>query len=94
MHVSIEINDVLRLASTNRLQWEPSQGAYVLLYPEGMVKLSETATDILRQIDGNRDTAAIIASLEAIYVGTEIRADIMDFLNTAYERGWISIVHQ
>ena len=31
-----------------RLQWEEAQGAWVLLYPEGMVKLNQSAGEILR----------------------------------------------
>jgi pyrroloquinoline quinone biosynthesis protein D len=91
-HLKLETNGVLRLATTNRLQWEPSQGAYVLLYPEGMVKLSESAAAILKQIDGKRDTEAIVARLEAAYEGTGIRTDVIDFLSIAYDRGWITII--
>ena len=34
---------VLELARHYRFQWEPAQQAYVLLYPEGMVKLGASA---------------------------------------------------
>ena len=30
-----------------RLQWEEAQGCHVLLYPEGMVKLNDSAALIL-----------------------------------------------
>ena len=33
----------LPLGGTFRLQWEEAQQAYVLLYPEGMVELGDTA---------------------------------------------------
>ncbi len=32
-----------------RLQWEAAQDKYVLLYPEGMVKLNGSAGEILRR---------------------------------------------
>ena len=32
-----------------RLQWEPAQNAYVLLYPEGMIKLNGSAGEILKR---------------------------------------------
>jgi hypothetical protein len=33
--------------------------------------------------------AGIIAELEAAFPGTELKQDVMDFLETAHERGWI-----
>ena len=35
-----------------RLQFEPAQDGWVLLYPEGMVRLNEPAAEILRRCDG------------------------------------------
>jgi len=32
-----------------RLQWEEAQNSYVLLYPEGMVKLNQSAGEILKR---------------------------------------------
>ena len=46
-----------------RLQWEAAQESHVILYPEGMAKLNETAAAILELVDGRRDVAAIIAML-------------------------------
>ncbi|HQE41111.1 MAG TPA: pyrroloquinoline quinone biosynthesis peptide chaperone PqqD, partial [Zoogloea sp.] len=34
-----------------RFQWEPAQQAHVLLYPEGMVKLNQSAGEILKRCD-------------------------------------------
>ena len=34
-----------------RFQWEPAQNAYVLLYPEGMVRLNGSAGAILSEVD-------------------------------------------
>jgi pyrroloquinoline quinone biosynthesis protein D len=38
----------LKLKPIFRLQWEPAQNAHVLLYPEGMVKLNQSAGEILK----------------------------------------------
>ncbi|WP_077523787.1 pyrroloquinoline quinone biosynthesis peptide chaperone PqqD, partial [Metapseudomonas resinovorans] len=46
-----------------RLQWEPAQGCHVLLYPEGMIRLNESAGAIAVQIDGQRDVESIIRNL-------------------------------
>ena len=44
-----------------RFQYEPAQKGHVLLYPEGMIKLNDSAALIGGLIDGERDVAAIIA---------------------------------
>ena len=43
---------VPRIGHGFRLQWEPAQGCFVLLYPEGMVKLNQSAGEILKRCDG------------------------------------------
>jgi pyrroloquinoline quinone biosynthesis protein D len=82
--------DVPALETRSRLQWEVAQQSHVLLYPEGMVKLSVTAAEILKRVDGRATLAEIIAALELIYPGADLSIDVVDFLNTAYERGWIT----
>ncbi|TAM51739.1 MAG: pyrroloquinoline quinone biosynthesis peptide chaperone PqqD [Paraburkholderia sp.] len=78
-----------RLKPLFRLQWENVQNAYVLLYPEGMVKLNQSAAEILKRCDGTRSLDAVIAELEttfeAIGIGDEVRA----FVAQARLRGWL-----
>ncbi|EOK5619387.1 pyrroloquinoline quinone biosynthesis peptide chaperone PqqD, partial [Escherichia coli] len=38
-----------------RLQWEAAQESHVVLYPEGMAKLNETAAAILELVTGKQD---------------------------------------
>ena len=40
-----------RITAGLRLQWEPAQDCHVLLYPEGMVKLNQSAGEILKRCD-------------------------------------------
>lgn len=79
-----------RLSKLYRLQWEEVQDSYVLLYPEGMVKLNTSAAEILKRCDGERNIDAIVTDLETAFSATELRADVEDFLRAALERGWIS----
>lgn len=79
-----------RLSKLYRLQWEEVQDSYVLLYPEGMVKLNTSAAEILKRCDGERDIDAIVTDLETAFSATELRADVEDFLRAALERGWIT----
>lgn len=77
------------IAPTFRLQWEEAQDCYVILYPEGMVKLSQSAGEILKRCDGEKDMARIIAELEADFPGADLRKDVDNFLEQAKNNGWI-----
>jgi len=74
-----------------RFQWEPAQECHVLLYPEGMVRLSGSAGEILKRIDGARSVATIIAELKAAFTGADLDADVIAFLEQARENGWITV---
>jgi pyrroloquinoline quinone biosynthesis protein D len=77
------------VAKIFRLQWEPAQQAYVLLYPEGMVKLNQSAAEILKRCDGSRDLPALVSELEQAFGSTGLRQDVEDFLRAAAEQGWV-----
>jgi pyrroloquinoline quinone biosynthesis protein D len=85
----IGLDDVPEISSHFRLQFEQAQSAWVLLYPEGMVKLSESAGEIMQRIDGKTAVAMLLRDLETTFPGAELRQDVIDFLNVAHERGWI-----
>lgn len=72
-----------------RFQWEPSQNAYVVLYPEGMVTLSETAAAILKHVDGVRTCGDIVGALKEEFPGADLEGDVIGFLEDATSRGWI-----
>jgi pyrroloquinoline quinone biosynthesis protein D len=89
--VSAEITDsaVPRLAPLFRLQFEPAQDAWVLLYPEGLVKLNGPASEILKRCDGQANVAQITADLELAFNQPGLRNDVGEFLADAKARGWI-----
>jgi pyrroloquinoline quinone biosynthesis protein D len=87
----LALADVPAISARSRLQWEVAQQLHVLLYPEGMVKLSDSAAEILKHVDGVATVADIIAALELTYSGADLSTDVVEFLNTAYERGWITV---
>lgn len=78
-----------RIGHGFRLQWEPAQQSHVLLYPEGMVKLNQSAGEILKRCDGARDVAAITADLEAAFNAQGLRPDVDAFLKIATEQRWV-----
>lgn len=72
-----------------RLQWEAAQSAWVLLYPEGMVKLSPSAGEIMRRCNGELTVDALISELEAQFNAAGIREDVLGFLQVASKQGWV-----
>jgi pyrroloquinoline quinone biosynthesis protein D len=78
-----------KLSRLFKLQWEPAQDSYVLLYPEGMVKLNQSAAEILKRCDGERDKMAIANDIESSFALTGLQADVDQFLSVASERGWV-----
>ena len=79
----------LRLNPLFRLQWESAQNAYVLLYPEGMVKLNASAGEILKRCDGATSVEAIVADLERAFATTGLERDVRSFLDMAAEHRWV-----
>ncbi|WP_434109985.1 pyrroloquinoline quinone biosynthesis peptide chaperone PqqD [Paraburkholderia caffeinilytica] len=77
------------LKSMFRLQWETAQDAYVLLYPEGMVKLNPSAGEILSRCDGTRELDDIIGELEHLFSTSALAADVYRFIEHARQRGWV-----
>jgi pyrroloquinoline quinone biosynthesis protein D len=82
--------DAPRISAKFRLQYEPAQAAWVLLYPEGMVKLSGSAGEIMKRIDGRITVDGLIRDLEAAFPGAALRQDVLEFIQEAHERGWIA----
>ena len=80
----------IAIAPGFRLQWEDAQDAHVLLYPEGMVRLSESAGAILGRCDGERTLDDLLDSLREAFPGADLEADVVEFLTIALEKGWIA----
>jgi len=78
-----------RLRQLFRLQWEPVQNAYVLLYPEGMVKLNSSAGEILSRCDGTRELDDIIDELETLFDASGLATEVYQFIDHARQRGWL-----
>jgi pyrroloquinoline quinone biosynthesis protein D len=72
-------------------RWEDTQDSYVLLYPEGVVKLNPTAGEILKRCDGQHTVAALIDELQRLFAEAPERVDagVRKFLEVSYAKGWI-----
>lgn len=79
-----------RIGSGFRLQWEPAQDCHVLLYPEGMVKLNQSAGEILTRCIGEKTVSEIVTDLEAAFGTSNLIDDVRAFLQMARQQKWIS----
>ncbi len=88
---SIKLVDVPTVRHPYRLQFEAAQEAWVLLYPEGMVKLNRSAGEIMQRCDGHRHVAHIVADLERTFGVAGLQTDVMAFMNLARLNGWLGL---
>ncbi|WP_147199818.1 pyrroloquinoline quinone biosynthesis peptide chaperone PqqD [Pantoea sp. CCBC3-3-1] len=73
-----------------RLQWEPTQDCHVILYPEGMAKLNDSATAILQLVDGKQTLTSLIAVLNERFPDAGgVDDDVKEFFAEAVEQKWI-----
>ena len=79
------------LSQMFRFQWEEAQNSHVILYPEGMVKLSGSAGEIMKQVDGKASVSSIIQTLSDLFDGADVGNDVIAFLSEAQSNGWIEL---
>jgi len=88
------ISDLARpsLAKGVRLQIDSTKGKSVLLYPEGIVELNETAHEILSRCDG-RTVAEIVQALAEEYEAdsSALATDVRDTLSDLQRRKLIKV---
>ena len=81
---------VPRVAPKARLHWDEVRERHVLLYPEGLVALNETAAAILALCDGERPVEQIVATLKLRYQAEGIERDVMALLQGLAAKGLVS----
>ncbi len=71
-----------------RMQSDPATGDEVLLYPEGILILNETAREIVTRCDGKTTIAEIVAALAAEYERSpaELESDVSECLDDLHRR--------
>ncbi|MCU7871679.1 MAG: pyrroloquinoline quinone biosynthesis peptide chaperone PqqD [Candidatus Thiodiazotropha sp. (ex Lucinoma borealis)] len=73
----------------HRLQFEEAQQAWVVLYPEGMVQLNQSAAEILNRCDGETPLEQVITDLEQVYGETGLTRDVVELVTAALDQGWL-----
>ncbi|ROS05037.1 pyrroloquinoline quinone biosynthesis protein D [Sinobacterium caligoides] len=80
----------LQLNPQYRLQFEQAQDCHVLLFPEGMVQLNETASTILLALQEPKSLVDLIALLQERFPEAEALADdVREFVGIAREKQWL-----
>ena len=76
-----------RLAKGVRLQKDSATAKSVLLFPEGVIELNETAHEVLSRCDGRMLTEIVHALAEEYDADrTPLAADVRDTLADLYQR--------
>ncbi len=87
----LRVTDVVELNPNFHFRWEEPQQAHVLLYPEGIVKLNETAAAILEACTGGQSIAVGAAELAERYGLADLTVEALSFLEVAHAKGWIRL---
>ena len=82
-------DSVPQMVPGKRLQFEQAQDCWVILYPEGMIKLNGSSAEIMKRVDGTRSVAEIITDLKQAFPGVELDEDVHAFMEVAHEQQWI-----
>ena len=61
--MTIKPEDIYKIAPHHRFQWEKAQDCYVILFPEGMVKLNGGAGEVLNLVNDNLSVEKITEAL-------------------------------
>jgi coenzyme PQQ biosynthesis protein PqqD len=78
-----------RLVTGARLQYDEVREEHMLLVPEGVVRLNQTAAAVLELCDGERSLDEIVGTLSARYDGADLREDVQGLVDGMTQRGLI-----
>lgn len=82
---------VPKLAPKLRLKYDPVRAKHLLLMPERVVVLNESAGEILSLVDGERTVDDIVTALEAKFPGVSLRQDVLQFMERVVREGWVVV---
>lgn len=77
------------LAPSLVLRHDQVRDAELLLMPERVVVLTDTAAAIMRLCDGARTIPEIVDELKQAFPGAPVESDVPEFLDRVRQNGWI-----
>ena len=92
--MTIDTKDIYKIAAHHRFQWEKAQDCYVILFPEGMVKLNGSAGEVLNLVNGESTVEFITEALSKKFTDVpNIAKDIEGMIELALDKAWIEKVN-
>jgi pyrroloquinoline quinone biosynthesis protein D len=79
MTVALSLNDRPQLRRGVRTGTDPLSDETVLLFPEGVLILNETAAAVVRQCDGGHSVAQVVQAVSEVYDGVAVD-DVLSLL--------------
>ena len=86
MTTALSLTDRPQLRRGVRAGTDPLSGETVLLFPEGVLIMNETAAAVVRQCDGNRSVADVLQSVGEGYDDVAAE-DVMSLLQDLIAQG-------
>ena len=91
--MAIHTKDIYKIAAHHRFQWEKAQECYVILFPEGMVKLNGSAGEVLNLVDGQLTVESITDVLSKKFSDApNLAKDVEGMIELALEKAWVEKV--
>ena len=92
--MTVETKDIYKIAAHHRFQWEKAQDCYVILFPEGMVKLNGSAGEVLNLVNDQLTVESITDVLSKKFIDApNIAKDIEGMIELALEKAWIEKIN-
>jgi len=86
--------DEFKINPQYRLQFEEAQGCHVLLFPEGLIKLSVSAAAILERCQQATTLGELVEELKTAFPGVDgLEDDVRAFLDDALKEDWVVSAH-
>ena len=90
MENTIQHSDIYDIALHHRFQWEEAQSSYVILFPEGMVKLHGGAGEVIQLVNGKATVGDIVTALKEKFPDADnIETDIIGMFDMAVGKAWL-----
>ena len=92
--MTINTKNIYKIAAHHRFQWEKAQDCYVILFPEGMVKLNGSAGEVLNLVNGESTVESITEVLSKKFIdASNIAKDIEGMIELALDKAWIEKIN-
>ncbi len=89
-NAAIRLSDRPEIDPLYLFRWEEKEQAYLLLYPEGIIKLNDSAGNILKLCTGENTLEEVISELKTLFDAEDgLEDDIYGFMEVAIGKGWV-----